>query len=88
MLSSRRRSTVCTSTSIGIIELQGHGVHSSGQRRAVSSVSRSLGQEVFGEMVKMKGGGGNTKIENVVQTIITREEGTSFFLFISGGSYR
>jgi hypothetical protein len=87
MLSSRRRSTVFT-TSIGIIELQGHGVHSSGQRRAVSSVSRSLGQEMFGEMGKMKGGGGNTKIENVIQTIITQEEGTSFLLFISGGSYR
>ncbi|KAJ7869001.1 hypothetical protein B0H13DRAFT_2351124 [Mycena leptocephala] len=59
-----------------IIELQGHGVHSSGQRRAVSSVSRSLGQEMFGEMGKMKGGGGNTKIENVIQTIITQEEET------------
>jgi hypothetical protein len=80
----------CVSTSIGcrIIELQGHE-GSSGQSSVASSVSRrSLGQEMLGVMGKMKGGWGNTKSENVIQTIITQEEGTSFFLFISGGSYR
>jgi hypothetical protein len=71
-----------------MIELQGHE-GSSEQSSAASSVSRmSLGQEMVGVMGKMKGGWGNTKSENVIQTIITQEEGTSFFLFISGGPYR